>query len=723
MGSSKNKVSVKDRVSKSLKKSKKTDKKEKPIEKQEETIEEQELSETEESKEKEQSSSDEESEEEKEEVQEENEQQKDDSHENYTSEEQRLLSVDEEMLEDTNFDGLDLDSRLVQALTLMKLYKPTPIQAKAIPLALGLKKDIIGRAKTGSGKTVAYAIPIVESILQESVQKLGSNNTGSSSSHIGNRAIILVPSRELANQVTKLFESLSIFADKIVGVVNVSQQASGSAGGAKGDVIIDSILATTKPAIIVGTPARVVSHLQSGSIDCSAISYLVIDEADLINSYGFQEDLDTLASLLPVKKTIQTWLMSATLSEEINEMKEKFCRKNLATLKLEDDGKDNSQNNQNNKLLQYYAKCSEIDKFLLAYVIFKLNLIRGKTLIFVNTTERCYQLKLFFEQFGIKSTVLNSELPVASRLHIVDEFNRDVYNLLIATDENTHYTKADEQEEEEAAENEKGEENSEKSKESSKGKKKFKKDQEYSVSRGVDFKNVSCVLNFDFPTSSTTYTHRVGRTARADKSGMSLSFVVPRKEYKKHRSCSVETTKRDEKILSRIISHQEKKIRKIQALNEDGPSITELSSDPSMMIQPYIFDMKQVEAFRYRMEDAFRAVTKIAVREARLKEIKSELLASEKLKRHFEENPEDLVQLRHDKELHSATVQPHMKRIPQYLIPTAARKSLTPIGGPGMATYAGIKKPQSNRQKKFQKKMNNNRRKSGGKNPLKTFGK
>src|SRR5690606_36755616 len=163
-----------------------------------------------------------------------------------------------------------------------------------------------------------------------------------------------------------------------------------------------------------------------------------------------------------------------------------------------------------------------------------------------------------------------------------------------------------------------------------KKKKKPKKDKEFGVSRGIDFQNVSCVLNFDLPTSSKSYTHRVGRTARAGASGMALSFVVPKELFGKHKATTYAPCERDEEVIAKIIKSQKKK---------------------DAEVKPYVFDMTQVNAFRYRMEDALRAVTKGAIREARTRELRQELLNSEKLKRHFEENPEDLKHLRHDGDL------------------------------------------------------------------------
>jgi len=137
-------------------------------------------------------------------------------------------------------------------------------------------------------------------------------------------------------------------------------------------------------------------------------------------------------------------------------------------------------------------------------------------------------------------------------------------------------------------------------------------DKEYGVTRGVDFVDVSCVLNFDLPSSSRAYTHRVGRTARAGRSGMALSFVVPSDQWGNNKVVGgVPSAKNDEMVFARIEKEQAAKGSKVKE---------------------YQFDMKQVEAFRYRMEDALRAVTRSAIKEARIKELKTEILNSDKLK-------------------------------------------------------------------------------------------
>ncbi|KAG7822448.1 hypothetical protein KL942_004440 [Ogataea angusta] len=519
--------------------------------------------------------------------------------------------------EGVSFDSFDLDARLIQAINKLGFEHPTLIQTQTIKLSLEERKDIIARASTGSGKTAAYCIPIVQSIL------------ASGSDSEGVKALVLVPTKELSKQVAEFLGQLTVFCGRSARVLNLNDNVSDQ---------VQLQLLTEGREIYVSTPAKLISVLEKNkSVQLTNLRFLVIDEVDLMVSYGYKDDLDKLGEYLSMKTNTQTFLMSATLNEEVTELKTKFCNK-PAVLKLEDVDSDKK------KLVQYYIKTSELDKFLLIYVILKLGLIKGKILLFVNELDRGYKLKLFLQNFGIKSCLLNSELPVNSRLHIVEEFNKNVYNLLIATDES----------------NQEGQSN------------------DFGVSRGVDFRNVACVLNFDLPVSSKTYVHRIGRTARGGKSGMALSFVVAAKEWGKHKASSLASAKKDEKVLARIERSQSKL---------------------GYELKPYQFNMKQVEAFRYRMEDSFRSVTRAAVRDARLREIKQELMASEKLKRHFEENPQDLVTLRHDKDLASVRADAHLKRVPSYLLPEGARPEEKKVG------FVPFNKVRKGRGKKRGKKV------------------
>ena len=515
-------------------------------------------------------------------------------------------------------------------------------------------------------------------------------------------ALILVPTRELADQVHRVIGSFSTVCAKEVRSVNLTQHAS--------EAVQRSLLADI-PDIVVATPSRASTNINSSALVLESLTHLVVDEADLVLSYGYEEDLQTVANSVP--KGVQTFLMSATLTEEVNTVKGLFCR-DPVVLKLED------EKEEENKVAQYVVQCGEDEKFLLTYVIFKLKLIKGKCLIFVGDIDRCYRLKLFLEQFGVKSCILNSELPVNSRIHVVQEFNKSVYDIIIAADEQEvlgefarkRPSKMDQAENGDAEDadadaKEKQVDGDEQNNDSAgnpdppaKKRKKTKNDKDYGISRGIDFQNVVCVLNFDLPTTSKSYTHRIGRTARAGKTGMALSFAVPADLYGKHRATSFPTAEHDHAVIAKITKHQAKK---------------------GSEVKPYHFDMKQVDNFRYRMDDALRAVTRLAIREARTRELRQELLKSEKLKKHFEENPEDLHHLRHDGELRAARIQPHLKHVPDYLMPSGGKKAITK----GEGDFVGIRKTSENRIRKARAQ---NRAKGKGRkistkrsDPLKTF--
>lgn len=205
----------------------------------------------------------------------------------------------------------------------------------------------------------------------------------------------------------------------------------------------------------------------------------MLDEADLLLSYGYDEDLESLSWSIP--KGIQTIMMSATLTDEVDKLKSIFYRdQNPTLLDLEEPDAEGEG------VTQLVTKCAEDEKFLLAYIIFKLQLVKGKCIIFVADIDRCYRLKLFFEQFGIRSCILNSELPVNSRIHVVEEFNRNVYDIIIASDEKEVLGNEEKAVEEEAEDDSVKQGDSVKPDEQPKKKRKTsKRDQEYGVSRGT----------------------------------------------------------------------------------------------------------------------------------------------------------------------------------------------------------------------------------------------
>lgn len=276
-------------------------------------------------------------------------------------------------------------------------------------------------------------------------------------------------------------------------------------------------------------------------------------------------------------------------------------------------------------LRQLVLRCGTAeDKALVLVALLRLRVLRGRALLFASSPPRCYRLKLLLEQFGLGACALNPELPARSRCHIIAQFNRGIYDYIVATDE--------------APEPEQPRRKKRRGGAQGKG-----KDPEFSVSRGIDFQNVAAVINFDVPDTVESYIHRVGRTARADNPGTALTLALPEEQ---------ESLARIEDALT----------------GDNGES----------MLQPYKFCMEEIEGLRYRCRDAMRAVTKQAVKEARLREIKDELLNSEKLKAYFEDNPRDLHVLRHDKPLHPAIVQPHLRNVPDYLVPPSLRGVVKP---------------------------------------------
>ncbi|KAL9010346.1 MAG: hypothetical protein Q9173_004710 [Seirophora scorigena] len=600
-----------------------------------------------------------------------------------------------------SFKSFGLDSRLLQATVREGFNAPTIVQSRATPLALE-GKDILVRARTGSGKTAAYLLPLLELVLRR--KKAEPASTGPS-------ALILLPTHELAQQTSKVVAAFTAFCRKDIRVVDLTQKVP--------DSVQRSLLADS-PDLVIATPGRAALSISTSAFPIDSLSFLVIDEADLVLSYGYEDDLQKVAQSIP--SGVQTMLVSATLTTEVDTIKTLYCRDPVI---LDIDDHDESKAD----VTQYVVKCAEDEKFLLAFVIFKLKLIKGKSLVFIADIDRCYRLKLFLEQFGVKCCVLNSELPVNSRFHVVEQFNKNVYDIIIASDESEvlggeeqsgtaddNPTPRPSQHQRVDASDAVGEVSTtakqvdthldepvfaaDRSRKHKKMRRAAKNSKDYGISRGIDFKDVACVLNFDLPTTSKSYTHRIGRTARAGRPGMALSFVVPASQYLKHKPTSTPSAQHDEIVLAKIVRHQGK----------NGKDV-----------KPYDFDMKQVEAFKYRVNDALRAITPIAIREARTQELRQEMLKSEKLKRHFEENPADLEHLMHDGALRPARVQAHLKHIPDYLMPSNGRRGLSS----GDVGFVGFRKTSENRIRKARmaKRMAGKGKKPQSRrpDPLKTF--
>ncbi|XP_075656362.1 DEAD-box ATP-dependent RNA helicase 16 isoform X2 [Castanea sativa] len=505
--------------------------------------------------------------------------------------------------EEKSFEELGLDPRLIRALTKKGIDKPTPIQQVAIPLILE-GKDVVARAKTGSGKTFAYLLPLLQKLFTDS----GSKNK------LAPSAFVLVPTRELSQQVYTEVSSLIELCRVQLKVVQL--MSSMTASDLRAALV-------GPPNILVCTPACIpkcftADVLQSASIN-SSLEILVLDEADLLLSYGYEDDIKAFTAHIP--RRCQCLLMSATSSADVEKLK-KLILHNPFILTLPEVGN---------------IKDEVIPK----------------------------NVQQFW--FGIKSAVLNAELPQNSRLHILEEFNAGLFDYLIATDDSQ--TK------------EKEETNRESNAERRKSRKhaKQKLDSEFGVVRGIDFKNVHTVINFEMPESAAGYVHRIGRTGRAYSTGASVSLVSP-----------------DEmEIFEEIKS----------VLGDD-------ENKDSNLISPFsLLSKNAVESLRYRAEDIAKSVTKVAVKEARFQDLKKEILNSEKLKAHFEVNPRDLDLLKHDKALSKKPPAPHLRDVPDYLLDpkTQEASKLVKLSRAAMGNNKSMRREGS--KKKFRK----------SKDPLKTF--
>ncbi|XP_058129932.1 probable ATP-dependent RNA helicase DDX56 [Anopheles ziemanni] len=499
-----------------------------------------------------------------------------------------------------NFHELELDERILKEIARLGWLEPTLVQEKAIPFLLE-GKDVLIRARTGSGKTAAFAVPIIQNLL---VRK-GEDAVRETS------VIVMAPSQDLCHQITKAFQELTFSCSTVVRVVDISSKEEQST--------YRHMLAE-HPDIVVSTPAKLRYVLSEGILNVrESLRAVVIDEADLMFSFGFEEDLrEVLKNFPPVHQSV---LCSATLDEDLITLK-KMVLHNPVVLKLQEPNVAIGS-----QMTHYKVEAAEeVDKAAILFILLKLKLIQGKCLIFVKSVERCYRLKLFLEQFNIRACILNSELPIKIRCHTVSQFNKGLYDTIITSDETVAVNPA------------------------IKNKKRIKKtsakrllqasNAESGVSRGIDFQCVSCVVNFDFPSDVNSYIHRAGRTARGNNTGSVLSFVAPDEV--------------DQKV-------------------EVESFIQGFVGDETFAFKNFQFNFADVEAFRYRALDAWRAITKLSIREARVKELKTEMLNSEKLTSFFEENPRDLQALRHDRSLHTVHIQEHLADVPEYLVPPALK--------------------------------------------------
>jgi ATP-dependent RNA helicase DDX56/DBP9 len=243
-----------------------------------------------------------------------------------------------------------LDRKILKGISKLGFLYPTMVQAKCLPIILQ-GKDVLVRARTGSGKTYAFIIPILHKIL--TLKEMEINPRPSI------KVVILAPTKELCKQIETHTAAIMYYCRDNVTICSLSDDSSS----------VQQYRLNAKPDIVISTPARLVNSLQSGAVNLSQVNTLIVDEADLVLSFGYTDDVQAILSKMP--KIYQGLLFSATLSPELDKFK-KVVLHNPAILKLH-------ETTQAGHLLQMYLRSTETDKFLILYVFIKLGLLQVST--------------------------------------------------------------------------------------------------------------------------------------------------------------------------------------------------------------------------------------------------------------------------------------------------------------------------------------------------------
>ena len=343
-----------------------------------------------------------------------------------------------------NFNDFNINENILDAISDLGFKNPTPIQKLAIPEILK-GRDIIGQAQTGSGKTIAFSIPILEKIFIPDKSP---------------QAIILCPTRELCMQVADEINKLSSKMKKIKIIPVYSVQPISKQSNIKKKGV----------HIVLGTPGRVIDHIQKGNLELIGVESVVLDESDEMLDMGFRGDIEYILSNTPNQR--QTLLFSATIPPEIRKLAKKY-QKNPKFIKVSDK-KENIPN-----IRQYYFKCDIRDKFdgmmrlIDAYNV-KL------ALIFCNTKKSVDFVKKHMKKQDYSVDSIHGDMSQKIRDKVMNKFRNGNIRILVATDV---------------------------------------------ASRGLDIDDVDVVINYDVPQNHDDYIHRIGRTARAGKDGLAFSLV------------------------------------------------------------------------------------------------------------------------------------------------------------------------------------------------------
>lgn len=343
-----------------------------------------------------------------------------------------------------SFKDLALSPELSRALEKMNISKPTAIQSQAIPVAIA-GSDVVAIAQTGSGKTLAYGLSVLTT-LQNKPQA---------------RALVLAPSREMAQQIYKVFLDLCSELP-----ISVCLAIGGTTGSKQGNQL------KKNPRLIVATPGRMNDHLTGNKLLLQNVQVVVIDEADRMLDMGFAPQLQTIQKTM--RGHWQTLMFSASFARNVEAMAEFFMRSEVTMIRSAQAEEPVGSLKQQVVFLDRKMKNDRL--------LNELNAIQGSVIVFTESKDSCESVGEYLESYGFSSDIIHGDLTQGHRNRVVREFREGKIRILVATD---------------------------------------------LLARGIDVPSVNCVINYEMPFKSEDFLHRIGRTARAGRSGLAITYVTP----------------------------------------------------------------------------------------------------------------------------------------------------------------------------------------------------
>jgi ATP-dependent RNA helicase DDX27 len=412
----------------------------------------------------------------------------------------------------TSFLTMNLSRPIHKALANLGFSSPTPIQAATIPVAL-LGKDVVGNAVTGSGKTAAFTIPMLERLLYREKGKHAA----------ATRCLVLVPTRELAVQCYEVGSKLAAHTDirfcLVVGGLSLKSQEA---------------TLRTRPDVIIATPGRLIDHLRnSPSFALDALDVLVLDEADRMLSDGFADELAEIIKACPISR--QTMLFSATMTDTVDELVKMSLNK---PVRLFVDPKRTTARGLTQEFVRVRTE-KETDRTALLVSLCKRT-FRQRVIIFYKSKKLAHQMRIVFSLLDMKAEELHGDLTQEQRLRALQLFRDSQVDYLMATD---------------------------------------------LASRGLDIKGIETVINYDMPNTLSQYLHRVGRTARAGKSGRSVTLVG--EGDRKMLKAAIKYSAGEDNVRHRVVPADifPKWVKRVEALRDEVATILQEEKEEKQIRQ------------------------------------------------------------------------------------------------------------------------------------------